>query len=496
MQKPPAPRDRELREVFGQLCDQATDAAASFRACRCNEDVRSTGTDDRGAASAGDDLSDEVLKRTLARLKSQVSAPNQRKTALIDEPAENTRTVGTQTQQTITESRDPALDETITQPTDGRAESTSKTVTPAAPGEELTESPINTEIPAEPARGPLTLMRLPREIRALIWWEAMRPEGGFVPLVPWTPIRGSLDDRGRIRIRTALIDRKIFPFDNERSVQSLANARSWEREDEHLRGSWPGGWALLYINKQIYAEAEAAYWRRVVADGVMLSFGCGRQTGDYWGVAVARTFFDDFTRQYLRNIQRIHLDLRRPDRDDGPNGYGGQAIVNQRAGAQIVNFGGNFGGVLNQISTRLTSLRHLSLTFSGWVPDVRQTPVSRLQFSYHVFLNNADSYPQWINDTDYPDARLQPSEQWVTRLQNITGLTRLRLRVMYAPRDPDTINERLDRDPGVQRTVHFMSMLRASMLVKGDALGVGNMRAWADKRYLEFATAERFRPRE
>lgn len=189
-------------------------------------------------------------------------------------------------------------------------------------------------------------------------------------MVLLTTEAASASAAGLRRDRTALIDRKIFAFDNERSVESLANAGSWEREGEHLRGSWRGGWALLYINKQIYAEAEAAYWRRVVADGLMLSFGCGTQTGDYWGVAVARTFFNDFTTQYLQNIQRIHLDLRRPDPDDGPNGYGGQAIVNQRAGAQIVNFGRNVGGVLNQISTRLTSLRHLSLTIpclgGGW----------------------------------------------------------------------------------------------------------------------------------
>lgn len=68
MPKPPVPGIRELRQLFGQLCDHATEVAASFQACRCNEDARSTGTDGRGAASAGDDLSDEVLKRTLARL--------------------------------------------------------------------------------------------------------------------------------------------------------------------------------------------------------------------------------------------------------------------------------------------------------------------------------------------------------------------------------------------------------------------------------------------
>lgn len=369
MPKPSLPRDQELRQLFGQLCDQAADVSASFRACGCSKDVRSTGTDGRGAASVGDDLSDEALKRTLARLKSQVSAPNQRKTVPSNEPAENTRTVGTQTESVILESREPAIDETTTTPTtDGRAEITSNIGTPMSLDEERNGSPINTEIPVDLARGPLTLMRLPQQIRALIWWQAMRPEGDFVPIVPWVPLRRGSLISGRLRVpggqfrraRTALIDRKIRPFDNEHSNASLANARSWERDGEHL--PWAGGWALLHINTQIYEEAEAAYWRGVAAGGLMLSFGCDRHTGDYWGVAVARTFFNDFTTPYLQNIQRVHLDLRRPDRDDGPNGYGGQAIFNQRAGAQIVNFGRNLGGVLNQIRTRLTSLRHLSLT--------------------------------------------------------------------------------------------------------------------------------------
>ncbi|KAG6362342.1 hypothetical protein INS49_010572 [Diaporthe citri] len=474
MPKDPEPRGRELRQLFGQLCDQAADVAASFRACRCSKDVGSTGTDGRGgvnalrrelvvirqrvgAGSAGDDLSDEDLKRTLARLESQVSALKQRTTAPSDEPAESTRTVGTQTEPAIPESREPALDGATTTPTDGRAESAAKIGTPTSPGEERTESPTGDDVPVEPAHGPLTLMRLPPEVRARIWWEALRPEAGFVPIVPWAALQnGYVDNNGRIRARirtrssgrfhrarTALIDRKSAPYANERAPEARGFAHSWMRAGEHWGAPWTGGWALLHVNKRVYEEAEAAYWRRVAADGLMLSFGCGIHMADYWGLAVARTFFNDFTTLYLQNIQRVHLDLRRPDRDDGPNG------------------------------TRLTSLRHLSLTLGGWVPDVRQTP--------------------WIEDTDYPDARLQSSQHWVTRLQNITGLTRLRLRVMYAPRDPDTINARLDRDPGVQRTIHFMSMLRGSMLVNGDALGVGNMRAWANKRQLEFATADRFR---
>lgn len=461
---PPVPTDRELRQLCEQLCNQATDVVAAFQTCRCSGNVRATVPDGGRGVNA---------------LKQGTTAPS-------DEPAENAGTVGTQTVPAIPESEEPA---------------------PKGATTTSTESPIDIEVPVEPARGPLTLMRLPPEIRALIWWEVLRPEGGFVPIVPWgrpghldkgrirasiLGFSGSLDALRFHRARTALIDRKRNPGDDERSSASLVSASSWQRQGEHVDARF--GWSLLHINKQIYEEAEAAYWRRVASDGLMFSFGCGRNQGDYWGLAAARTFFNDFTTKYLQTIRRMHLDLRRPD-DDGPNGYGGQAVVLVRAGVQTVNFARALGAVLDNIGTNLTGLRHLSLTFGGWVPDVRQTPVSGLQCSYYVFLNSTNSYPQWIEDTGYPPAnarvsgRLQSSQLWVSRLQKITGLTRLRLRVMYAPRYPDTIDARLDQDPGVQRTIHFMSMLRGSMLVNGAALGVGNMRAWANKRQ---ATADQF----
>lgn len=403
MPKPPVPRDRELRQLFGQLCDQAADVAASFRACGCSEDVRSGETDDerRGvnalrrdliairqqlrAGSVGDDLTDEALKRTLARLESQVSALDQRTKAPSDEPAENTRTVGTQTELAIPESRESALDGATTTPIDEEAESASNIGTQKSSGEERTDSPTNTEDSVDPARGPLTLMRLPPEVRSLIWWEVLRPEGGFVPIEPWIVGQDRFLDKGRIRARrmsfhrarTAVIDRKLNPFSMDNDPFSLINARSWKRPGEHL--GWTRGWSLLDVNTQIYEEAEAAYWRRVIADGLMLSFGCGTHRADYWGLAVARTFLNDFTPLYLQKIQRIHIDLRRLDHDDGPNGFGGQAFVAQRAGVLSINFVRYLGTVLNNISTKLTGLRHLSLTFGGWVPDVRHTPVSGLQ---------------------------------------------------------------------------------------------------------------------
>lgn len=429
--------DEELRQLLEHLYNQATDVVGAFRTCKCSENVRALLPDGRKGVKA---------------LNQGTTAPSDSKT-------------GTQT----------------------------------SPGEERTESPIDIEVPAEPARRPLTLMRLPPEIRALIWWEVLRPEGGFVPLVPWARVGHIVNNRIRVsplgfqgsvsaihfhRARSGTIDLRRIPWCD------LQFAQSWERRGEHSAAR--DGWSLLHINEQIYEEAEAEYWRRVASDDLMLSFGCGPNTGDYWGVAVAQTFLNDFyNTTYLQTIRRMHLDLRRPD-DDGRNGYGGQAVFVETAGDEPINFARSLCTVLSNIYSRFTGLQHLSLTLGGWVPDVRQTPVSGLQCIYYVFPNSTNTYPQWMEDTDYPyvNARLQSSQRWVTRLRYISGLTRLRLRVIYAPRDPDTINARLDQDQGVQRTIHFMSMLRGEMLVNGDALGTGNMRAWANRRH---ATADQFR---
>jgi hypothetical protein len=92
-------------------------------------------------------------------------------------------------------------------------------------------------------------------------------------------------------------------------------------------------------------------------------------------------------------------------------------------------------------------------------------------------------YAQWDEGAPYLDALEDghSSRRWVTRLQNIRGLTRLRLRVVIAPTDGVTFLN-LSQDPVVIRTVHFLSMLRGSMLVNGDALGVASMSVWLDQR--------------
>lgn len=63
-----------------------------------------------------------------------------------------------------------------------------------------------------------------------------------------------------------------------------------------------------------------------------------------------------------------------------------------------------------------------------------------------------------------PFRTAQSSQHWVTRLQSIVGLTRLRLRVVI----PDRAGV---AGPDVLRTVYFLRVMRSSMLVNGDALG-------------------------
>lgn len=167
------------------------------------------------------------------------------------------------------------------------------------------------------ARGPLTLMHPPRNVRSMIWWQTMRPEIGVVIIVSWAARTAYSDERNRFRVRlgrfgigwfrhtrTALIDRKQDLFSKGIGPQSLMAAQSSEGRGEHFM--------------------------------------------DYWGVAAAWTFFNDTNTQ---SLQRLHLDLSRPDGDDGPNGYGGHAIVLHRAGVQTVNFAHNLGGVLDIIKT-------------------------------------------------------------------------------------------------------------------------------------------------
>lgn len=426
------PTTQELRHLFGELSNQAANIASSFQACGCNANTQATDGQDLGVMSQNlmavrqrvggytcgppcdgisvDDPSDEALEAMPARLESQASA----------------------------------LDENT------------------APCE-YSGSPRTIETPA-PVRAPLTLMRLPPEIRGMIWWATLAPEARFVDIRAWKFVWFGT----RVRARNAW-------FHPDRS--SVGPEQPWLRWSYERQGeSWnrDAGWALLLVSRQVYEEAENEYWRRSVGEGLMFSFTFGTSIGNYYGIAAAWAFFNDCREQYLQAIRRIHLDLRRQNAQDGPHGAAGQAVVVERSSLNLaMNFAERLDPLLDLVGSRLTGLRHLSLTIGGWVPDVRQTPVSGSK--WQCVSNGTDSHPQWIEGPAFP--RPQSSEHWVTRLQNVRGLTRLRLRVVFAPRNAVTILN-LSRDPGVLRTTHFLSMLRSSMLVNGDALGIGNVRVW------------------
>lgn len=73
----------------------------------------------------------------------------------------------------------------------------------------------------------------------------------------------------------------------------------------------------------------------------------------------------------------------------------------------------------------------------------------------------------------------QDSVHWITRMRRITGLTRLRLRVVCEPSDAVKANPwNLPTDAEMLRTRDWVSMMRASMLINGDALGDEHIRAW------------------
>jgi hypothetical protein len=245
------------------------------------------------------------------------------------------------------------------------------------------EHRIGIATPCEEARGPkavrianqLTLMSLPPEIRNMIWWATLAPEGGFVPIV-----HRHLD---RPRVGVPERDARFHP--NPVAVQKpprLLHTVTYQRQDEHRNGE--AGWALVRVNKEVREEAEGEYWRRAICDGLMVSFTCHHFQLTYYGVLAAWAFFNDCSDQYLQAIRRVHLDLRRTGYYD--MGYARRVMAQERHLSGLTNCAEFLDPLLDLMGTRLIGLRHLSLTFSGWVPDVRQTPVCSFKRPYTYYL--------------------------------------------------------------------------------------------------------------
>lgn len=320
----------------------------------------------------------------------------------------------------------------------------------------------------EPGGAPLTLMSLPPELRSMIWWATLAPEAEFVSIVPW---RLDLKADG-VRPRNIRFHPKRF------EVEMAPRLRfTYEREGEHCNSD--ASWALLRVNREVYEEAENEYWRRAIVEGLMFSFTCHHFEWSYYGIATAWAFFNDCSEQYLQAMRRVHLDLRRTGYYD--TGYQSRAVNSKEIPyGRLTNFAELLNPLLDLMGTRLTGLRHLSLTFSGWVPDVRRMPVSGTKWL--LVPADTDNHAQWIESSlSSAHEHNQSSDNWVRRLQNLRRLTRLRLRVVITQRNADTILN-LSQDPVVLHTIRFLRMLRDSMLVNGASLGPRNMRVWFDQR--------------
>lgn len=331
-QQEPIQSIRELRQTFGVLSDQALELATSLRACVC-------GADTHAEDGEGLDAMVQELLDVRQRVGGCICGPPCDGTSVDDVTKDFLRSMLTRL-----ERQAALLDENLEE-------------CGCAKREEVE--------PPQPVSSPRTLMGLPGEIRNMIWWRTLVDDPQLVRITP-RPVHA-----GRPLSRTPFHPQQRF------SVPGLNNQGwTWERAGEE---AMQDGWALLHVNREVYREAEAEFWRRAMDGNVMLSFGAPQGVGDmirsrrYFGIGAAWTFFRDRPAETLRNIRRVHLDLRTRDRDWG--GAARQALEVRRSFG-VVNWGNYADRLLDLMRTDLTGLRHLSLTIGGYVPDVRQTPVS------------------------------------------------------------------------------------------------------------------------
>lgn len=331
-QQAPMQSIRDLRKTFGVLSDQALELATSLRACAC-------GADTHAEDGEGLDAMVEELLDVRQRVGGCICGPPCDGTSVDDVTNDFLQSMLTRL-----ERQAAVLDENLEGC--GCAE------------RDQVETP-------QPVSSPLTLMGLPGEIRNMIWWRTLADDVRLIRITP-RPVYA-----GRPLTRTPFHPQQRF------SIPGLnGQVWTWERAGEE---AMQGGWALLHVNREVYREAEAEFWRRAMDGNVMLSFGAPQDVDDmvrtnrYFGIGAAWTFFRDRPVETLRNIRRVHLDLRM--RDDRWGGACQQALV-FRQSFGVSNWGDYTDRLLDLMRTDLTGLRHLSLTIGGFVPDIRQTPVS------------------------------------------------------------------------------------------------------------------------
>lgn len=345
------PTTRELRQLFGRLYDQAAGLAESLRPCRCDRSAPAEDSQDLntmvqellavrqrvGGCICGppcdgtsvDNVSDEFLEEMLSRLQWDFNV----------------------------------LDENL------------------VPCECDTKPEVSDKTP-EPVveQNPPALLRLPLEIRNMIWWMVLEPP------------RRENGNPGFVRVVQRLMnaDENIPDFALQRMRSSIGmrgeppHALTFERQDERLiTRNTPGRWALLWVSNQVQREAETEFWRRTFHDGLLLSFmpDVDVQGEDYYGILAAWCWFHNYQGLYLQHIRRLQLTLAEPVRR---NLYGND--VTSEALRQFIRSGqqpsdlpyprGSSTGVeflvpLLDAVDDLPNLQQLSVTIGGLVPDMR-----------------------------------------------------------------------------------------------------------------------------
>lgn len=362
-----------MRQLFGQLYDQAAGLAESSQPCGCGI-----------GANVADAQDLNIMVQDLLAIRQRVGG------CICGPPCDGT---------SVEKPSDETL-QTMLAKLHGDASVLDKNLMPC----DCVGEPEIVEKTPEPVWIPPTLMTLPAEIRNMIWWRWVSRRSGFVLIVarrfyispPDDPGRphdsSSTDDSSSAEDTSPAVNRDDFWFNRARfSVDGggrLPPVRwTFQRIDEgrvvddDLRVH-EDVWALpplLRVSRQVYTEVEDEFWRRISADDLVLSFSHGYASGiQYFGILAAWTFFNNYRERGFQGIRRVHLSLARSDIDDRARGAGGRALrepIDQEVARETGRE--HLEPLLDLMGTELPNLQFLSLRFGGRVPDIpRSTLVS------------------------------------------------------------------------------------------------------------------------
>lgn len=360
-QQEPTPTAREVRQFFGQLYDQAAELAGSLRPCVCGE---------RNRAEDGRDLN--AMVQQLLAVRQRVGG------CICGPPCDGT---------SVDDASDEFLDGMLAKLRWDWAKIDDNLVPCGCAGmPQVVEEPIAVEEPEVVEESPSLLLRLPVEIRSMIWWMVLQPP-------PRVDYNGG---RRFVRVVQRIIDpaEHVTDLAQQRPRSSIdmggepPHALTFERQDER-RERWNprGRWALLFVNRQIQTEAENEFWRRTFADGMVLSFTPDvRVPGDdYYGILAAWTWFHNYRALYSQQIRRLQLNLALPPRDHyiAPDvasaalrqvtrpPYGSPTAPTYPRGSS--NGARMVRPLLDTVARELPNLQELAVTIGGFVPG---SPVS------------------------------------------------------------------------------------------------------------------------